>query len=200
MVANILTKEKLYTIDEYFEIVEKTNQRNEFQNGKIITMPGGSFAHNKIIGNIYTQSDFLLGEAFDIIHSEQAIYLSEYNHIVYADNCIIEGKPEMYQSGKRAIMNPVVIFEVASKSTEKYDRFSKFEKYKTIPSFKEYVLVDQEMPIVEVFLLKDEIWQRNIYIGLDEIVRLNAVDIEIKMTAIYRKVKNLLDPQTMLDL
>lgn len=200
MVAKVLEQEKLYTIEEYFDIIEKSNHKNEFRNGKIVEMPGGSFAHNKIIGNVYAQLDNLLQDDYDVIHSEQAIYLPKYNHILYADNCIIKGEPQMYQGKKIALLNPLVIIEVASKSTEKYDRFAKFEKYKSIPTFKEYVIIDQEMPIVEVFLLKNDIWKRSIYIGLDEILKIESVGVEVKMTAIYKKITDLLDPQTMLDL
>ena len=200
MVAEILAKEKLYTIEEYFDIIEKSNHKNEFRNGKIVEMPGGSFSHNKIIGNIYAQLYNLLEDNYDVIHSEQAIYLPQYNHILYADNCIIKGDPQMYQGKKIALLNPLVIIEVASKSTEKYDRFAKFEKYKSISTFEEYIIVDQEMPIVEVFLLKNDVWQRNIYIGLDEVLKIESVGVEIKMTAIYKKITNLLDPQAMLDL
>lgn len=200
MVTEILAKEKLYTIEEYFDIIEKSNHKNEFRNGKIVEMPGGSFAHNKIIGNFYAQLYNLLEDDYDVIHSEQAIYLPKHNHIVYADNCIIKGEPQMYQGKKTALLNPLAIIEVASKSTEKYDRFAKFEKYKSIATFEEYIILDQEMPIAEVFLLKNDIWQRNIYIGLDEVVKIESVGVEIKMTAIYKKVPNLLDPQSMLEL
>ncbi len=97
-------------------------------------------------------------------------------------------------------MNPLVIFEVISDSTEKYDRYGKFKKYKTIPTFQEYVLVEQNMPVVEVYLKNGAIWQSTTYIGLEETVTLQSIGCDLKMSTIYKKVKGLLNPQMIMNL
>lgn len=199
MTVQTLIREKTYTIEEYFKMEEKANQKSEFRNGKIVAMPGGTFNHAKIGGNIFANLYATLDEDYDVISSDYAIHLPEFNHIVYSDTCVIKGEPEFHNKNTRAILNPVLIFEVASESTEKYDRYTKFKKYKTLPSFEEYVLVSQDMPIVEVYLKVGENWQSKTYIGLEEIVELHSIDAKLKMQDIYKKVNDLLDPQLLID-
>ncbi len=201
MIAEVLKKEKTYTVEAYFKQEECSNYKNEFRNGKIIAMAGGSYAHNLIIGNIFAYLFFNLNDIFSVLNSEVAIYMTEHHHFVYSDTAVLKGKPEFYKENKRAIINPTLVFEVTSPSTEKYDRFVKFNKYKTIPTFKEYVIVDQQMPLVEVFYKeKNDVWIRKSYIGLEDKVVLNSVDYTLKMSDIYKKVDGLLDPQTTLNI
>lgn len=200
MVAEVLVAEKIYTVAEYFELEEKAQYKSEFRNGKIVAMAGGTLAHSMIIGNIFGYLFATLADDFMVLNSEIAIFLPTYNHFVYADNCIVESLPKLYKNNKQAIINPKVIFEVASTSTAKYDRSSKFKKYKSLDTFEEYVLIDQEMPIVEVYFKnKDTTWQSNIYIGLEEEVHLQSVDTRLKMTDIYKKITDLQDPQILMD-
>ena len=204
MIATILKKETLYTLEKYFELEEKANYKSEFRNGKIVSrnigMAGGTLNHSKIMTNITVNLVNTVADNYDVFNSELAIYIPKYNHAVYPDVCVVEGEPEMYQNRNRAILNPILIVEVASDSTDKYDRTNKFRKYKSLPSFKEYVLVDQDTPVVDVFF-KDKLgWRMKTYVGLDEMVHLQSIGLELKMAAIYKKVKGLIDPQAILDL
>lgn len=201
MIAEVLAKEKekVYTLEEYFELEEKATQKSEFRNGKIIAMPEGTITHGIIIGNIFANLFINLADQYTVLNSEIAIYIPSHNHSVYADNCVVKGELEQHRNKNRAILNPIVIFEVASDSTEKYDRYGKFKKYQTLPSFQEYVLVEQDMPIVEVYLKNENSWQSTTYIGLEETVKLECIGAALKMTDIYKKVKGLLPPQMMLD-
>jgi Uma2 family endonuclease len=202
MAGGTLVKEQLYTVDEYFDLEERGNHKNEFRNGKIIAMAGGTYAHNKISLNIAIALAMILdSDYFDIISNDQAIFIPEHHHFVYSDTAVLKGEPQFYEKNKRAVLNPTLVFEVTSKSTEKYDRFAKFNKYKSIDSFEEYVLVDQEMPLVEVFYKKEnKEWVRQSYIGLDENIALTSVNCELKMADLYKKIKDLLDPQMMIEI
>ena len=202
MIAEVL--EKLYTVEEYFKQEERANYKSEFRNGKIVPKlrdAGGSFAHNKIGLNIAVAlSNILKDDLYDVINSDHAIHIPKPNHFVYADVSVVKGEPQLYNDGNQGILNPTVIFEVASDSTEKYDRYGKFKKYKTIPTFQEYVLVEQDVPIVEVYLKNKDVWQSSTYIGLEETVLLQSINCSLKMTDIYKKIKGLLNPQTIMDL
>lgn len=201
MVAEVLTKEKLYTIEEYFKLEEMASDKNEFRDGKIVAMSGGSYKHSRIITNIVGLLFNLIDdEIFSVINSDHQIQIPAYNHFVYSDTFVIKGEPQLYKGGNQGILNPLLVFEVLSPSTARYDRYTKFQKYKTLSSFEEYVLVEQEVPIVEVYLRNGDVWQSTTYIGLDKTVKLESIDTELKMTDIYKKVKGLLNPQTMLDL
>jgi Uma2 family endonuclease len=190
---------KRYTLEEYFELEEKSISKNQFINGKIIPTTDQTIDHNILSGTVYA---FLLMSFFNteneltIYNSSQKIYTNHYKSIIYADACAVIGKTETYQNGNQAILNPTLIVEVASESTEKHDRSVKFRMYQSLPSFKEYVLVSQTMPIVEVFYkIEDNKWQMISYIGLDKIVKLETLDVELKMSDIYKKITDLKDPQ-----
>lgn len=104
---------------------------------------------------------------------------------------------ETYEGGKQALLNPILITEVSSNSTASYDRRGKFRKYKTIPTFREYLLIEQNTPIVDVLYKNDEgEWGLKTYIGLEEVVHLQSIDCKLKMSDIYENIDNLQDPQT----
>ena len=199
MVAEVLVKEKLYTVEEYFKLEEMASSKSEFRNGKIVSLPLESYYHNKIALNIAANLFQLINHnEFDLVKSHQ-IQIPEYNHFVYPDTFVIKGEPQLYKGGNQGILNPILIFEVLSPSTARYDRYTKFQKYKSLASFEEYVLVEQEVPIVEVYLKNGDVWESTTYIGLDKTVKLASTNTELKMTDIYKKVKGLLNPQTMME-
>lgn len=195
--AQLVTKQ--YTVNEYFELEEKSLHKNEFINGKIRPMAGGTLNHGNLSGTIY----FLLMTLFfdstaevGVYSNDQRVYIPDFNKFTYTDTFVVKGATATYQGGNLAILNPTLIIEVSSKSTEGYDRTTKFRMYKSLPSFQEYVIINQDMPIVEVFNRIDEKkWQVTSYIGLDEVVQLETIDVELKMSDIYKKVQDLKDPQ-----
>lgn len=193
--------QQVYSIEQYFELENKATFKSEFVDGKIIPMSGGTISHNRIEGMIFLYlALFALDKAYEVLNSNQKIFIPDFNQNVYADTCVVIGEPKMYNNGNQAILNPAIIFEVASKSTEKYDRSKKFMLYKTIPSFKEYVLVNQYMPIVEVFFkINENEWRSKSYIGLEAIVQLETIDITLKMADIYKNVNDLEDPQAYIE-
>lgn len=193
----------LYTLEQYFELEEKSTHKNEFVNGKIIPMAGGTLNHMALSGMLYflLLREFLSDKTISVITNDFKIYIPKHNKIVYADASVVIEKMELHGKGKQAYKNPSIIFEVLSDSTENYDRSRKFRMYETLPSFKEYVLVNQYMPMVEVYLrMPENKWQLSSYVGLDKIVKLETLNIELKMSDIYEKAENLQDPQLAMDL
>lgn len=210
MIAEIAIKKdkiksvsKRYSLEEYFHLEEKAPNKNEFVNGKIIPMSGGTINHGNLGGTIYAlllMLFFNTEEDINVYSSDQKVYITPYNKNTYTDTCVVIGQTETYKGGNQAILNPTLIVEVSSKSTEQYDRSGKFRMYQSLPSFKEYVIVNQDMPIIEVFYkIEENKWQMTSYTGLDKVVKFDTLNVELKMSDIYKKAVNLKDPQAIIE-
>lgn len=208
MVAEVIIQKepkrvtKRYTLEEYFELEKKSPSKNIFVNGKIIPMAGGTIEHGLISGYIYGLLLMLLfdNDEVTLFSNDQKVYISDYHQGTFTDTFVVVGDVETYKGSNQAVTNPTLIFEVASESTEKFDRTGKFRMYQSLPSFKEYVIVSQTMPIVEVYYkIEDNKWQMTSYIGLDKVVKFDTLNVELKMADIYKKITNLKDPQTYIE-
>lgn len=114
---------------------------------------------------------------------------------------VICGDIQTAEPDRNAVINPVLIIEVLSKSTESYDRGDKFHKYCSLTSFKEYVLIDQNKPVVDVLYKETAAyWKLVTTIGLEKSIYLNTLDCNIELSDIYRNAQNLGVPQFKLDL
>ncbi len=198
-IINTIKEEKVYSSEEYHHAEELAPNKNEFRNGKIIPMPGGSSNHADIIGNIYICLRMALKSSnFRVFNSELKIHIKALNQNVYPDSSVVLSPPN-YQDNKFAVTNPILVVEVLSDSTAKYDRGQKFLKYKAIPTFKEYVLIDQDVPMVDVLTLKDKEWVMTTYVGLEDIIVLPTLNCTIPMKNIYENVEDLEHPQGVID-
>ncbi|MFK7946639.1 MAG: Uma2 family endonuclease [Saprospiraceae bacterium] len=202
MVAEILAKKivQSYSLEEYLELEEKAAYKSEFRNGKIVKITEGTFAHTRLISNIFKLLGRLEDDTFETLSSDQTIFIPAYNQAVYSDTLVIKGEPEFYEGNNHVIINPTLIVEVLSNSTERYDRSRKFRKYQSLTSFQEYILIDQHMPIVDVLYKEGERdWRMRTYVGLEEAIHFKSIDVTLKMADIYKKVEDLRDPQTVLE-
>ena len=104
---------------------------------------------------------------------------------------VICGEIEKTGETKDAVSNPTLIVEVLSKSTSEYDRGDKFYFYRQIPTLQEYVLIDQSRYVVEVFFKKgkNDLWRISRYEGLDQMINLQSLGIEISMKELYFDIK-----------
>ncbi|MEM6966307.1 MAG: Uma2 family endonuclease, partial [Bacteroidota bacterium] len=151
-------EEKLYSIAEYLKMEKKAVEKNEYHNGKIVAMSGGTLAHailgNKI-GSLLENNIETNRQDCVVANSDLKVYIEKANRFVYPDAVVLCENPEYYKQDKNAITNPIIIIEVLSDSTEKYDRGEKFRMYASLPSFKEYILIDQHQPIVDTLFRAD---------------------------------------------
>jgi len=193
-----------YSIAAYLDIDNQSTIKNEYHAGMIVAMSGGTLNHGIIGNNINSEINHLLkskNKKCTSINGDVKIFIEKANSYVYPDGMVICGKIESDKTDKHSVTNPILVIEVLSKSTESYDRGAKFRKYRSLPSFCEYVLIDQYQPVVDVLYRGDAtFWKMTTIIGLDKTVYLNALDIHIKMTDIYRNTINLDNPQFNLDL
>jgi Uma2 family endonuclease len=178
----------LLTVTEYLEIEIQRGERYQFFNGLIKKMAGGSIEHNRICRNILSALDASLNEMYESFGSDQKIYLPKYNFYVYPDAVVVSDAPIITDKGQ-AILNPILIVEVLSNSTEEYDKGQKFLQYQSIPTFKEYMLVRQDTAEVTTFFREEsDLWRSAEVSGLDKSVFLKSVNLSLAMAKIYRKV------------
>jgi Uma2 family endonuclease len=184
---------KIWTLEAYLDAEELSIEKHEFHNGKRITMAGGTPPHSEISSNFGTVVNMALynknDEHFHVYNSDMKVFISKTNKAVYPDLSIVDGDPLLKY--KHTILNPFLLVEVLSDSTEAYDRGDKFENYKSLPSFKEYVLVAQNEPLVEVYYREnpdDSEWLHTRIEGLETTVDLRSIGCTLKMKDIYRRV------------
>lgn len=180
---------KLYSVSDYLEMEIETGQKFEFYNGKIIPMSGGTIPHNRIARNILAELHFALQPGFEVFGSDQKIYLPKYNFYVYPDAVVVTGEPIQTEAEAHAIVNPLLIIEVLSTSTSRYDRGDKFIQYQSLPSFKEYALIRQDAPEVQtVFREASDLWRSKEYAGLETFLQFRSVDVSLSLSKIYKGI------------
>lgn len=197
-------KINIYSIAEYLEFEESSEVKNEYEAGRIMAMSGGTLNHGIIGNNINTELNNSLkkkGLKCITINGDVRVWIEKADSFVYPDAMVVCGKIETYENDNNAVINPTLIVEVLSKSTGSYDRGDKFHKYCSLPSFKEYVLIDQNKPVIDVLFKEDSsYWKMATTIGLDKSITLNSIDCEIKLSDIYQNTQGLKAPPFKLEL
>jgi Uma2 family endonuclease len=187
------TKIKTFSVQEYIEQEQTTDIRHEYHDGYVVALAGGTINHGLICGNIYAELRANLKKksgSCTPINSEVKLYIKNKNSYVYPDAMVVCGDLETAEEDKNAVTNPVVVVEVLSKSTGTYDRGDKFHLYRQLPSLKEYVLIEQEKAVVEVYYKykNSDLWKITRYEGLNEIVDFQAIEVEVPMQALYENI------------
>lgn len=182
-----------FTLDEYRAMEETAEERHEYCNGEIITISGGSEVHSAIACNLLIYLGFLLRDTdFRLYNSDLRVWIPEYQRGTYTDLMVVNGEPEFNADRTDEILNPLLIVEVLSPSTEAYDRVEKFRKYRSLPSFCEYLLVSQTEPYIEQYYNCDrpsgDRWQWQVYDGIDRAIVLHSLNIELPMSEVYRRI------------
>ena len=179
--------EKFYTVKEYLALEQKAKTKHEYYNGKIKTMSGASYIHNRIAVNVMTELAFFARNTdFIVLNSDMKIHISQLESFVYPDAVVVFEKPLFYEGRTDVVLNPLLIVEVASRSTKNYDRTTKFEYYKTLPSFKEYVLIEQDKPwAIASYKIADRTWRDSEALSLTDTLHLQSVDYTLQMKNVY---------------
>ncbi|MBT9314519.1 Uma2 family endonuclease [Leptothoe spongobia] len=182
------------TLDEYRAMEKNNPERHEYRNGEIFTMSGGSEIHSLIASNFLIYLGFLLRDTdFRLYGSDLRLWIPDYQCGTYADVMVINGEPALNGDRQDEILNPILIVEVLSPSTEAYDRGDKFRKYRSLSSFCEYLLVSQTEPYIEQYHNLDrdsnDFWQWQDHSHLEQAVFLNCLNVEIPLSEIYRRIR-----------
>lgn len=181
---------KFYTREEYLELEEKAEEKHEYHNGEIIAMTGGTTNHNILAGKFYALLlSFLEDENYQIYIGDVRLWIEKYRRYTYPDVMIIKGEPVYEGKGKTTVINPLLIVEILSKSTENYDQNDKFDSYRTLPTLQEYLLVDQYQYYVKQFTkIEENKWLLTDYRGQDTMVKLESINYEISLESLYKKI------------
>jgi Uma2 family endonuclease len=185
--SNPVTK---VTEEQYLAMDRAAELRSEFLDGQMIAMSGASLVHNRLQGNIYAEVRAALRDRnCEAFNSDLRIRVSARVY-TYADVSVVCGKPVLADERQDILLNPVVIFEVLSPSTEKYDRGVKFQHYRTIDSLKDYILVDQDQVRIEHYSREtDNTWTLHDHEKLDDELKITSIGVSLPLGRIYDRVE-----------
>lgn len=196
MATIVESKQKKTTIDQYLDNEVLADFKSEFIDGEVLAMAGASVRHVKLTMNMSFQYMLALdrqNKSCELVNSDQILYVEECKSLYYPDLMLICGKPEYFHhksSGRHALLNPTVIFEIISNSTQYMDRITKWACYKTIPSLKEYILINQYDYQIEKYERKGKKeWLMTEFNQKEDKISIN--EIEISLSEIYKNTENL---------
>lgn len=179
------------TPEEYLTLERQAEAKSGYLRGEVYAMAGASRQHVTIMTNtIVALGTRLKAGPCMVFGSDLRVKVPPTRLYTYPDVSIVCGKPQFEDRQQDTLVNPTVIFEILSRSTEGYDRGEKFENYRTLASLSDYVLVSQHRPLVEHFARQpDESWLLKSYAGLDAILPLPTIGCELPLADIYDKVE-----------
>jgi len=186
----IATDKSTYSFAEYLQLEETAAYKNEYQDGEIVPMTGGTTDHNKIALNFAAYLKFALkGQKYNIFIGDVKLWIAQYRQATYPDVMLIEGEPIYYETGKTTVTNPRLIVEVLSKSTQNYDQGDKFLYYRSLPEFQEYILIIQSRPyIMQYNKTQENKWLLTEYEGENASLSLTSVNFALSFQEIYEGV------------
>jgi Uma2 family endonuclease len=184
------TQTRYYTPEEYLELEEKAEYKSEYRDGEIIPMTGGTTNHNKIAGNFYAYLKFgLKKQNYDVYIGDVRLWIPRYRQHTYPDLMVIQGEPIYTGANTTTVMNPLLIAEVLSKSTSNYDQSDKFMYYRSIPEFKEYILINQyQYHVMQYVKTDDSKWIFTELQSESDILTLETIDFQISLSDLYEQV------------
>ena len=184
------TAQRYFTPEEYLALEETAEYKSEYLDGEIIPMTGGSTNHNQIAGNLYIALSLGLKKRnYRIFIGDVRLWVPKVRLYTYPDVMVIFGEPEYQNNRTDMITNPQVIVEVLSKSTKNYDRVDKFTFYKTLPSVREYILIDQTKIKVEQYSKTEKKrWLYSEYDEEDTALVFNSFELEVPLSDVYEQV------------
>lgn len=171
--------------EQFLLLLEMSHTKLEWLDGIAFAMAGGSFEHSRLANRIGTLlTNALSGKPCVALQSDMLVKAPVEGFAAFPDASVVCDKPVMVMHEKNpALTNPTVLVEVLSSSTEGYDRGEKFERYKTIHSLRDYVLVSQNERRIEVFS-RDRGWEC-MSASAGEIATLASVDVALAVDDVY---------------
>ena len=179
---------------EYLRLERQAEYKSEYLNGEIFAMSGASRKHNLLTVNISASlNQQLRGKACEVYASEMRVKVRATGLYTYPDVVVVFGEPQLEDEYLDTLLNPTVLVEVLSKSTERYDRIAKTSYYRTLDSLKEHLLVSQDEIRVEHYVKQaDGTWLLIEHRSLDSDVELQSIGCSLGLRDIYDKVQ--IDP------
>ena len=172
---------------EYLAAERAAETKSEYYAGQVVAMTGASLAHNRIVANlIKVLARQLEGTPCEVLPSDMRLHVVASGLYTYPDVTIVCGEPKLEDEHRDTLLNPAVVIEVLSPSTERYDRGRKAEHYRQIPSLQEYLIVAQDAARIERYHRRGEReWTLTEAIGLEESVQLASVPSSLDLREVY---------------
>ena len=183
--------EPLLSEDGYLALEQKSEVKHEYFAGEMFAMAGGTLNHSLIASNFNSHLRSLLsGRGCLVFTSDLRVKIVATGLFTYPDVSVVCGPPDLLHQPSDTLVNPTLIVEVLSESTEAYDRGTKFDHYRQIPSLTTYLLVNQDRARIEQFIRHTDFeWRNRVANGLDAVMELPALGVSISPSEIFSDVK-----------
>jgi len=182
--------DRYLSLEDYLELEEVSGIKHEYYQGVAFALAGASENHDLIVIEVMRNlGNQLAGKSCRPHSSDFRLMVEAVGLLTYPDVSVICGETRFADSPLNTYVNPTVLVEVLSRSTAGYDRGKKTEFYRTIPSLREYLLIEQDRPSVEHWRRQDDEWQSAEFSSLDDRVELASIDCTLPLAAIYERVR-----------
>lgn len=193
---SLKSSEVIYTPAEYLALERQSEQRHEYLDGVVYAMAGESLEHSTIGSNINATLNYQLrGKPCRVLQPNIKVYsrLSTDRTLSglfsYPDCTVVCGEPVFHDAQRDVLMNPVVIIEILSKSTEAYDRGEKFVRYEQIKSLTDYILISQPQPRIEHFVRQpDGDWLRHVETNIESVISIASIGCSLPLVEVYDRI------------
>jgi Uma2 family endonuclease len=177
---------------EYLAVERASETKHELVNGVILAMSGASPVHNLVTMNLGGRLRELVGaKPRVVLSSDQRVHVPATGLFAYPDLTVVCGPLELHPEDDHTLLNPKVIVEVLSDSTEAYDRGAKFAHYQSIVSLEEYVLVSTRERRVEHYRRQESgQWLLTVHVGDESRVAFPALGGDVSLSSVYEKVES----------
>ena len=177
------------TEEDYLALERSAPYKSNFHDGEIFAMTGASRKHNLVSGNIYRELSLQLkNRRCEAYMSDMRVKAAKARSYYYPDIAVVCGTPEFEDAHVDTLLNPTLLIEVLSPSTEAYDRGGKFAHYRKIASLCEYLLVTQDQPSIERYLRQGEVWILSETVDIEASVLLDSIGCTLSLREVYDKV------------
>lgn len=179
------------TEEEYLLLDRKAEAKSEFHDGQMFAMAGGSPNHSLLANRVGAILDHQAPPGWRVFNADLRIHIASARTYTYADCSVVCGEPQFSSDQQDNVLNPLLIVEVLSPSTEGYDRDKKFELYRTIGSFREYLIVHQDRRHVEHYSRQDDGgWLLLEHTGAASSVDIGRLGVQISLSDLYAPAMN----------
>jgi len=178
------------TPEEYLALERKAEYKSEYLHGEIFAMTGASRKHNVVSTNIVrVLGNQLTTKPCDLYANDMRVKVTSAGLYTYPDIAVVCGEPKFEDDSVDTLLNPTLLIEILSKSTERYDRIAKSDYYRTLDSLAEHLLVAQEEYRVEQYTRQsDGHWILTETSSLEGVVELPSIDCSLPLIDVYNKV------------
>ncbi len=185
----MIAKTRIMTVAEYFAFDEASEIRNEFIDGEIIPMPGGTGIHNILVGHATIAIGNALRERDCAVYGSQMRVQVDATKYVYPDVSVVCGRAEYADARRLVLLNPIFVAEVTSPTSIVMDHVDKLEFYGAVPSIQGYLILDQERVFATWHSRAGQSWQTRQYSDLGDVIPLEPLGAELSLAEVYRRAE-----------